>query len=456
MMPCIMLHFPASCVYFIPKLLITHLSLHIGKMLFLHTSDWHLGSEMEGRRRIDEAAALLQFIIKTIQRENVNTLLVSGDVFDSHAPSNQATRQYYDFLKSLRENTNVENVVIIAGNHDSPSYLEAPAGLLELLNIHVIGSANENDLEREIIPLKEHGKIEAVACAVPYLVSPGLPGKTQAEQDAAYEQYVVNHYRRVVDLAKTKYPDLPLIAMGHFFEVGGKGSDDSVLRGNLHSIHVEMLPLADIDYLALGHLHRAQIVNGLENVRYAGSLMKMSFAECDKEKEFVLWDTVQPDVFRTQAISIEDVPEISEMALLEGDVDELEQGLLALKVKRQQENNRKPIWLAIVNTGMFYPDLKNHLTQLLGDDSPLDIVVCKNQSLNPQLAQFAKSGKKLQEMTPEKLFDDFLDSLSCPPAEAGGNESGGNPLISPEDRQWYRMKLLEALRACEEDDENAQ
>lgn len=420
-------------------------------MLILHTSDWHLGAEMEGRRRTDEAAALLRHLIRVIRRENVNTLLVSGDVFDSHAPSNQATRQYYDFLKQLHQCQCVENVVIIAGNHDSPSYLEAPAGLLELLNIHVIGSANENDLEREVIPLKENGKIEAVVCAVPYLVSPGLPGKTQAEQDAAYEQYVVNHYRRVVDLAKTKYPDLPLIAMGHFFAVGGKGSDDNVLRGNLHSIHVEMLPLADIDYLALGHLHCAQIVNGLENVRYAGSLMKMSFAECDKDKEFILWNMDTPNDFRRLPITMQDVPELSEMSVLQGNVDELEQGLMALKAKRQQANNGNPLWLAVVNTGMFYPDLKNHLTQLLGDDSPLDIVVCKNQALNPQLAKFAKSGKKLQEMTPEKLFDDFLNSLSDPSAEADGN-----PLISPEDRQWYRMKLLEALQACGDDDQNAQ
>ncbi len=420
-------------------------------MLFLHTSDWHLGSEMEGRRRINESAALLHHIIKTIQRENVNTLIVSGDVFDSHAPSNQATRQYYDFLKQLHQCQCVENIVIIAGNHDSPSYLEAPAGLLELLNIHVIGSANESELEREIIPLKEHGKIEAVACAVPYLVSPGLPGKTQAEQDAAYEQYVVNHYRRVVDLAKTKYPNVPLIAMGHFFAVGGKGSADNVLRGNLHSIHVEMLPLADIDYLALGHLHRAQIVNGLENVRYAGSLMKMSFAECDKDKEFILWNTDTPNDFRRLPITMQDVPELSEMAVLQGNVDELEQGLMALKAKRQQANNGKSIWLAVVNTGMFYPDLKNHLTQLLGDDSPLDIVVCKNQALNPQLAKFAKSGKKLEEMTPEKLFDDFLNTLSSPSTEADGAQ-----LISAEDRQWYRMKLLEALQACGDDDQNAQ
>ncbi|MBR5077674.1 MAG: exonuclease subunit SbcD [Victivallales bacterium] len=419
-------------------------------MLILHTSDWHLGSEMEGRRRIDESAALLHYMIQTIQRENVNTLLVSGDVFDNHAPSNQATRQYYDFLKELHQCKSVENVVIIAGNHDSPSYLEAPAGLLELLNIHVIGSINENDLEREVVPLKEDGNIKAVVCAVPYLISPGLPGKTQAEQDAAYEQYVINHYRRVVDLAKTTYPEVPLIAMGHFFAVGGKGSDDTVLRGNLHSIHVEALPLGDIQYFALGHLHKPQIVNGLQHVRYAGSLMKMSFAECEKEKEFVLWDMDHPDVFRTQPITVQDVPEISEMALLEGDVEKLEKDLLELKSKRLQQNSDKPLWIAINNTGAFYPDLKNHLTTLLGDDSPLDIVVCKNQALNPQFAQFAKSGRKLQEMTPEKLFDEFLEGQSRP------TEENGEPLISADDRQWYKLKLLEALRACEEDDQNAQ
>ena len=419
-------------------------------MLILHTSDWHLGSEMEGRRRIDEAAALLHYMIQTIQRENVNTLLVSGDVFDSHSPSNQATRQYYDFLKELHQCQCVENVVIIAGNHDSPSYLEAPAGLLELLNIHVIGTINENDLEREVVPLKEDGNIKAVVCAIPYLISPGLPGKTQAEQDAAYEQYVVNHYRRVVDLAKTTYPEVPLIAMGHFFVVGGKGSDDTVLRGNLHSIHVEALPLGDIQYFALGHLHKPQIVNGLQHVRYAGSLMKMSFAECEKEKEFVLWETDQPDVFRTQPITVQDVPEISEMALLEGDVEKLEKDLLELKSKRLQQNSDKPLWIAINNTGAFYPDLKNHLTTLLGDDSPLDIVICKNQALNPQLAQFAKSGRKLQEMTPEKLFDEFLEGQSRPA------EENGEPLISADDRLGYKLKQLEALRACEEDDQNAQ
>ncbi|MBR6057062.1 MAG: exonuclease subunit SbcD [Victivallales bacterium] len=421
-------------------------------MLILHTSDWHLGSEMDGRRRANECKALLQFIIKVIQSEHVDTLLVSGDIFDSHTPSNEATRQYYDFLSALcnarKENAVVENVVIIAGNHDSPSYLEAPSNLLKLMNIHVIGSIKEDELEREVIPLKKNKEIAAVVCAVPYLVSPGLPGKTQDEQDAAYEQYVVNHYRRVMDLAKEKYPGVPLISMGHFFAVGGKGSDDSILRGNLHGIHPEALPTDDVGYFALGHLHRPQIVNGMEKVRYAGSLLKMSFTEFDKDKEFVLWDTDEPDVFRTPSITVKDVPEICEMAVLEGKVEDLEKGLMELKTKHLQENRQKPLWVAVVNNGPFYPDLKNHLSLLLGEDSTVDIVVCKNQALNPQLASIAKSGRKLEEMTPEMLFDEFLKSVVRPTTEDGASP------ISEEDREWYKSMLRDVIRACEAEDNN--
>ncbi|MBQ6472009.1 MAG: exonuclease subunit SbcD, partial [Victivallales bacterium] len=278
-------------------------------MRILHTSDWHLGAEMEGRKRYDETKALLAYIINTIRKEAIDTLLVAGDVFDTHTPSNLATKQYYDFLVALNQETDIRNVVIIAGNHDSPSYLEAPAGLLELLRIHVIGSIQNDHLEREVIPLTDRqGQLAAVACAVPYLISPGLPGKTQAEQDAAYESYVVEHYQRVVALAKEKYPQAPIIALGHFFAVGGKVSDDQAVRGNLHGVHVERLPLEDIGYLALGHLHKAQMVNGLANVRYPGSLQKMSFIECDSEKELVIWDTAQPTVFRSVPLTRTEVP----------------------------------------------------------------------------------------------------------------------------------------------------
>lgn len=410
-------------------------------MRILHTSDWHLGAEMEGRKRYDETAALLGHIINTVKKESVDTLLITGDVFDTHTPSNLATKQYYDFLVKLHEETDVQNVVIIAGNHDSPSYLEAPAGLLKLLNIHVIGNIQDEHPEREVIPLLDNQKVAAVACAVPYLISPGLPGKTQAEQDAAYEKYVIAHYRQIVAMAKEHFPGVPLIAMGHFFAVGGRGSDDSILRGNLHSVHVEVLPLEDIDYLALGHLHRAQTVNMHEKVRYAGSLQKMNFLECDSDKEFVLWDSTKPEKFISIPVTRAEVPQICRMTMLKGTVGELENKLRNLQ-DEQNAGEELPLWVAIQNTGAFCNELKRKLEQVLREDSGLDIVFCKNMEPNPVVAQMNRHSKRLEEMTPEKLFEDFLDNQK--------NEEE----MPPDELEWYMLKLREAITACHEDDTN--
>ena len=411
-------------------------------MKILHTSDWHLGAEMEGRKRYEETNALLKYIITVIQKEAIDTLLVTGDIFDTHAPSNLATRQYYDFLVALHKETAIQNVVIIAGNHDSPSYLEAPSSLLELLNIHVVGSIRNDQLEREIIPLRMGGRVEAVACAVPYMVTPGLPGKTQAEQDAAYEAYVVEHYRQIVRMAKEKYPLVPLIAMGHFFAVGGKVSNDNAMRGNLHSVHVTNLPLADIAYLALGHLHKAQQVHGLINVRYPGSLQKMSFVECDSEKELVIWDTEHPAEFRSVPLTRAEVPQICRMAVCEGTLEELQAKLKKLQEEQQADGGTTPIWVAVQNTGVFCSELKNTLETFLGETSRLDLVICKNNSPNPAI--ITRHYQKIEEMTPEKMFDEFLKQNGL---------DGGENALSPEDLAWYKLQLRKAWMACEEADE---
>ena len=413
-------------------------------MKILHTSDWHLGAEMEGRRRDDETNALLAYIIKTVREEAIDTLLVTGDVFDTHSPSNLATKQYYDFLVALTKESRIRNVVIIAGNHDSPSYLDAPSGLLELLNIHVIGNIQSDHLEREVIPLTDgEGQVAAVACAVPYLVSPGLPGKTQAEQDAAYEKYLVEHYKNVVALAKEKYPKTPVIALGHFFAVGGKVSDDKVIRGNLHSVHVEALPLKDIDYLALGHLHKAQMVKGNAKVRYAGSLQKMSFAECDSEKELVIWDTEHPEEYRSVPLTRAEIPEICRMAVREGSVEELQEELKKLQQEETQAGETAPLWVAVQNTGKYCGELKKNLEMWLDDNSNLDLVFCKNKSVNPE-AVIKRRSRTIEEMNPMKMFEEFLKEHGL---------DSGDQAESPEDLEWYKGQLREVWRECEESDE---
>ena len=149
-------------------------------MKILHTSDWHLGRSLYGRKRYDEFSAFLDWLTQTIENEGIDALLVAGDVFDTSTPSNRAQELYYRFL--CRVSTSCcRHVVVIAGNHDSPSFLNAPKELLRALNVYVVGSMTD-PLEDEVIVLHKDEQPEAIVCAVPYLRDKDIrtvePGET--------------------------------------------------------------------------------------------------------------------------------------------------------------------------------------------------------------------------------------------------------------------------------------
>ncbi|NQS72549.1 MAG: exonuclease subunit SbcD, partial [Desulfobulbaceae bacterium] len=136
-------------------------------MKILHTSDWHIGRALYGRKRYEEFKAFLDWLAETIQQNAINTLLVAGDVFDTSTPSNRAQELYYRFLCRVAAST-CRHVVIVAGNHDSPSFLNAPKELLKALDVHVVGSAANP--EDEVLVLRNEQKApELIVCAVPYL-----------------------------------------------------------------------------------------------------------------------------------------------------------------------------------------------------------------------------------------------------------------------------------------------
>lgn len=136
-------------------------------MRLLHTSDWHLGKRLFDKERYDVFENFLTWLLSTIRKERVDTLIVAGDIFDTAVPTNKSLRLYYDFLSHL-SGSGCRHVVIVSGNHDSPTLLEAPKEILASLGVHVIGGA-ENP-ENEVIELKDSsGKLEGVVCAVPFL-----------------------------------------------------------------------------------------------------------------------------------------------------------------------------------------------------------------------------------------------------------------------------------------------
>ncbi|MEM1123432.1 MAG: exonuclease subunit SbcD, partial [Bacteroidota bacterium] len=128
-------------------------------MKILHTSDWHLGQRFLSNDRREEHQLALDWLRKTIEKEAIDLLIVAGDIFDISNPPSSARTMYYRFLADLRA-TNCRHIIIVGGNHDSPSMLNAPKEILEMLNVHVVGAATEK-MEDTIIELRgANGQLE--------------------------------------------------------------------------------------------------------------------------------------------------------------------------------------------------------------------------------------------------------------------------------------------------------
>jgi len=127
-------------------------------MKILHTSDWHLGQKFLSKDRIDEHQSALDWLRQTIIEQEIDVLLVSGDIFDIGNPPSYARHLYYRFLTSL-QGTYCRHVVITGGNHDSPSMLNAPKELLEILNVYVVSLSRSWYAYRSLLRTKS-----AAAC----------------------------------------------------------------------------------------------------------------------------------------------------------------------------------------------------------------------------------------------------------------------------------------------------
>jgi len=262
-------------------------------MRLLHTSDWHLGQSLHNFDRHYEHQRFLDWLLETIVSEQADALLVAGDIFDNANPSAASQRQLYTFLQQARARAPQLDIVVIAGNHDSPGRIEAPAPLLEVHGTTVIGYPHRGAdgaiaMERMLVPLTgKDGAVAAWVLAVPFLRHgdvPRLPhiGEEDAPQPDPYLAGIGELYRQALELATARAADgQAIVAMGHCHMVNGAMSAESERRIVIGG--TEMLPAGifppPIAYAALGHLHLAQQVGPHSHIRYCGSPIPLSFAE---------------------------------------------------------------------------------------------------------------------------------------------------------------------------------
>jgi exonuclease SbcD len=261
-------------------------------MRLLHTSDWHLGQTLHNFDRTWEHQRFLDWLLDTLVAEEIDALLIAGDVFDNANPSASSQRQLYRFLQQARARSPRLDIVIIAGNHDSAGRLEAPGPLLEAHGTRVIGhimrdASGEIDLERLLVPLTNRdGDVKAWCVAVPFLRPGDVPRVAlEAEEGDAYEAYlrgIALLYRQAYELARARAASgQAILAMGHCHMIGGDSSPDSERRiviGGTEALPASMFD-PSIAYAALGHLHLAQRAGKQEHLRYCGSPLPLSFAE---------------------------------------------------------------------------------------------------------------------------------------------------------------------------------
>ncbi|MDD1724646.1 MAG: exonuclease SbcCD subunit D C-terminal domain-containing protein [Methanospirillum sp.] len=307
-------------------------------MRILHTSDWHLGATLHGRKRHDESGMFLSWLIDTINREKIDLLLICGDVFDSSAPGSVIQRMYYEFLGCITR-TCCRWVIIIAGNHDSPSLLSAPKEILQFLNIHVIGSISGNPEEEVLSVMDENGTCSLIVCAVPFLrekdIRPGTTAESGESPAIQLTRGIISHYARVADIAMERrdatYPHTPILATGHLFATGCETRAGDGIRecyvGNSVLIGADVFP-SGLSYVALGHLHVCQTVAGREEIRYSGSPIPMGFSEADQEKKVIIVDIAGSERPRIEERII---PRFVRLASLKGKKHDIEEMIFSLR-----------------------------------------------------------------------------------------------------------------------------
>ncbi|WP_263264601.1 exonuclease SbcCD subunit D C-terminal domain-containing protein [Pseudomonas sp. RIT-PI-S] len=276
-------------------------------MRLLHTSDWHLGQSLHGQDRDHEHQAFLAWLLARITTLLPDALLIAGDIFDTVNPPLKAQERLYDFIVNAHEALPSLTIVMIAGNHDSGSRIELPAPLMRRLRTHALGRVlwlddGQLDCDRLLIPLTDgHGATVAWCLALPFLRPAEVTGPHLGED---YLGGIAQVHQRLIAAANARrQPGQPLIAISHAHMAGGAVSLDS--ERSLVIGTAEALPASLFDdsvgYVALGHLHKPQQVNGEQRLRYSGSPIPLSFSEVDYPHQVLQVDFIGEQLQQVQA-----------------------------------------------------------------------------------------------------------------------------------------------------------
>lgn len=428
-------------------------------MRIIHTSDWHLGQHFMGKSREAEHRAFLTWLLCLIKETKADALVVAGDVFDTGTPPSYARAMYNEFIVALQQ-TGCSQAIILGGNHDSAATLNEAKTLLDCLNTKVVAGLSPEPEDHVLVLEKQDRSPGAILCAIPFirpkdLVS-SMAGQTGEDKQAALSGAITQFYQKVFKAAQKKQEqlkaigpdstaggkdsnqqtknmcpgDLPIIATGHLTVVGGKSSESvrDIYIGSLDAFAARHFP--PVDYLALGHLHRSQIIKDQDHIRYSGSPIALSFDEGKIQKQVLKVDFKPGEPADITSVPI---PCFRQLVSIKGDLACIEREISALgslpddngDAGKGLPSSSLNIWLEVeVITDDYLSDLQERIQQMIQNGAGKDkgsmielLRIRRKRKKNGQgLARAAK--EKLEELTPNEVFLRRLAQEDIDPGEA--------------------------------------
>lgn len=376
-------------------------------MRILHTSDWHLGQNFFTKSRKNEHLAFIKWLLQLVEQQSIDAVIVAGDVFDTGAPPSYAREMYNQFVVDL--NRQGCQLVVLGGNHDSVSTLNESKQLLACLNTHVIANTSEA-LDEQIIELKSGSEVGAYLCAVPFVrardVVSSQAGESGVQKQQALGKAIEQHYHalysRACEQREQNNLNVPIIATGHLTALGVTATESvrDIYIGTLDGFDAKGFPAAD--YIALGHIHRPQVVAKKQHIRYSGSPIPLSFDELKSEKQVVVVEFENGELNQITPVP---VPRFQAMHSLKGDLGAIESQLKALA----DENQEQSVWVSVeVQVQDFLSDLQNRIQQLV-EDTTIEVLQLRRSRESYSASLKQANNETLAELTPFDVFSKRLD-----------------------------------------------
>lgn len=373
-------------------------------MKFLHTGDWHIGKKLNGFDLLEEQRYAFDEVMKLADSEKVDGIIIAGDLYDRSVPAVEAVELFNQML--IEMNLKAEYPIFaISGNHDSGTRLETGGPWFEALNFHL-----HTRLEQAFTPI-ECGNVQV------YLLPYFEPFEARRYfEDDRIRTIEVAMESVVTEMRHTFKPEMQQVLVAHFFVAGSEKSDSEtkLTVGGLDVVPLSLL--SEFDYVALGHLHYKNALNG-QNARYSGSLLKYSTSEVNQQKG--VWIV---EVGAETSFDFHEIPFLRDLQVLEESFATLMDPAYYTQIQRE-----------------------NYLAISLTDRGVIPNVMTQLRTIYPRIIQLERAYGREQKQAHRKTTEAIQVS---DPVELVANyfqETTGEPL-SEKQSNWLATTIRELER----------